>query len=441
MTRNVAYLLRGAARSRIRAAMVAVVGETPVQLRRFSVFTVFSCLLVLALFSFFTLPFAASLGFAPGRAVGLCEANIAFADDTDTIEDKQLTAYELQLEIEARQESLAAAYEEVDEAAGAIDEKQWLIDELDRQIPEQRKRSAQAARELYKFQNQSAGIIDMLLNSGSFEDFLKQIEYVDCITSANLNELNRLNKLEEEIASAQGELKEAQANAEARAEDARLAMLAAQEAQAEVQRRIEEEARAQAEIAIMAEKMAEQERTNDVVDEHADETDGGDNPSEANAEGASGENGSSEGGESGESGEQAASSEGVQSPSAVDLPADEAAFVAEWAPRIDAYLAGSPLAGQGTTFARAAYTYGVDPRFSPAISFTESGKGAACFLPHNAWGWGSASWDTWEEAINDHVAGLAAGYGGQISIEGAQKYCPPNWQAWYDRTLGQMELI
>ena len=80
-------------------------------------------------------------------------------------------------------------------------------------------------------------------------------------------------------------------------------------------------------------------------------------------------------------------------------------------------------------------------RWSPAISFTESSKGAVCFLPHNAWGWGSVSWDSWEEAIDAHVRGLARGYGYTISLDAARKYCPPNAVAWYERTLGQMNLI
>ena len=37
----------------------------------------------------------------------------------------------------------------------------------------------------------------------------------------------------------------------------------------------------------------------------------------------------------------------------------------------------------------------VDPRFSPAISAVESSKGLYCFRSHNAWGWGSSSWNTW----------------------------------------------
>ena len=95
----------------------------------------------------------------------------------------------------------------------------------------------------------------------------------------------------------------------------------------------------------------------------------------------------------------------------VDWSVGEDEFVSTWTARIDAYLAGSPLAGQGRTFAEAAWNNGVDPRWSPAISNTESSKGAHCFAPYNAWGWGDSSWSSWEEAINAHVAGLAANYG------------------------------
>ncbi len=127
--------------------------------------------------------------------------------------------------------------------------------------------------------------------------------------------------------------------------------------------------------------------------------------------------------------------------SEVDWSSGEAAFLEEWTARIDAYLAGSPLEGYGATFAKAAWDNHVDPRFSPAISSTESGKGSACFRPYNAWGWGATGWSSWEEAINAHVAGLAAGYGYSITPAGAQSYCPPTWQSWYSRTLAQMEII
>lgn len=125
----------------------------------------------------------------------------------------------------------------------------------------------------------------------------------------------------------------------------------------------------------------------------------------------------------------------------VDFTVGKEAFLSEWTARIDNYLAGSPLAGQGATFAEAAWNNSVDPRWSPAISNTESSKGAVCFKPYNAWGWGSSSWSSWEEAINAHVAGLASGYGYSITVANAQKYCPPTYMDWYTKTISQMQMI
>lgn len=138
--------------------------------------------------------------------------------------------------------------------------------------------------------------------------------------------------------------------------------------------------------------------------------------------------------------EQAATT-GLASLPEVDWSVGKDAFIAEWTARIDAYLAGSPLAGYGVTFATAAWENGVDPRWSPAISNTESSKGAHCFLSHNAWGWGDSGWSNWEQAINAHVAGLASGYGYTLSYSAAQKYCPPNYDHWFSTTLAQMKSM
>lgn len=374
---------------------------------------------------------------------------IAFADDAGDSRDANdanepvKTAYELQLEIEDRQEAYAAARAEADEASAAIEADQERIEELEREIPKQQERSAEAACELYKFQQQSIGVIDMLLSAGSFENFITELEYVNKVSEANVEEMNRLAQLRDEVAAAQEDLKAKRAEADARAEDARVAMLAAQEAQAEVQRRIEEEARQQAQIAAQAAAMAEEERANDSGEAVAPETGVVTEPAvEAQPEAADepAPEADDESDATAEATADATAEAPAEAPSQ-DSYAGQDDYVTEWAKRIDAYLAGSPLAGQGLTFAKAASEYGVDPRFSPAISYTESGKGAYCFKSHNAWGWGSSSWDSWEEAIYDHVAGLARGYGGQISKEGAKKYCPPNWKLWYDRTLAQMEMI
>mgnify|MGYP004512755273 CR=1 FL=1 len=133
--------------------------------------------------------------------------------------------------------------------------------------------------------------------------------------------------------------------------------------------------------------------------------------------------------------------EAMASLSDVNWEAGEDAFIEEWTERIDSYLAGSPLAGQGAVFAEAAWKYGVDPRWSPAISNTESSKGANCFASYNAWGWGKSGWSSWEEAIDAHVGGLSRSYGYTISYANAKKYCPPNYDNWFRDTLNEMKKI
>ena len=124
--------------------------------------------------------------------------------------------------------------------------------------------------------------------------------------------------------------------------------------------------------------------------------------------------------------------------SEVDWSVGREAFVAEWTSRIDAYLSGSALSGYGYAFAEAAWDYGVDPRWSPAIADTESGRGSVCFLPCNAWGWGQSSWDDWDSAIRSHVRGLAEGYGYSLTSSAAVVYCPPNSGFWYSNTYEKM---
>lgn len=125
----------------------------------------------------------------------------------------------------------------------------------------------------------------------------------------------------------------------------------------------------------------------------------------------------------------------------IDFTIGKKAFVETWGQRIDAYLAGFPLEGYGATFAEAAWENGIDPRWSPAISNTESTRGTNCFRGYNAWGWMGNGWSSWTEAIFGHAAGLADGYGFTISLANAQKYCPPTYQDWYQRTISEMVKI
>ena len=122
--------------------------------------------------------------------------------------------------------------------------------------------------------------------------------------------------------------------------------------------------------------------------------------------------------------------------------ADKSDFVSDWAPRIDAYLSGSPMAGTGEYYAAAAWDNGVDPRWAPAISYVESSKGAVCFRSHNAWGYGSYSFGSWEEGINRVVSALGGSlYGGYLTREAAATYCPSNPGHWYNSCAEQMAQI
>ncbi|WP_455137418.1 coiled-coil domain-containing protein [Thermophilibacter sp.] len=302
-----------------------------------------------------------------------------------------------------------AAQGRVDELQAQIDQNEAHLDELEAQLPDARERAAASMRTLYKMQQGSGGLIELLLSSEDFSQLIATIQYLDIIQADNAGALDELLSLQDELELTRVSLQSQMQEAEDERAAAQEALAQANAARASLQAQIEAQAAAEAAERQAAVEAAQQDAGSSFTTE---------------------------------SGNQAQVEVPVsEDPGTVDTGSDKDAFVAEWSARIDAYLAGSPLAGQGATFAEAAWAYGVDPRFSPAIAQVESSKGRYCFLPHNAWGWGSSSWGSWEEAIWDHVAGLAAGYGGQLTYAGAQKYCPPNASSWYSTVLANMQMI
>lgn len=106
-------------------------------------------------------------------------------------------------------------------------------------------------------------------------------------------------------------------------------------------------------------------------------------------------------------------------------------YVSYWTGRIDRYLKGSKTSGCGKYYALAAWKYGVDPKWAPAISCVESGKGSA-YIPgtYNVWGWGCGSiklGSSWEEAIDSYISKLKDGYGSKLTMSAATKYCGNYW--------------
>lgn len=351
-------------------------------------------------------------------------------------------------ELQQQVEEATAAYDEalsnVERIQGEIDENEARISEIEQELPERRGRAGASVRALYKMQQGSGGLIDLVLSSEDFSSFVATIAYLDRIQERHLSEIESLTSLNSELQETRellgAQKGEAEQEAE-RAKDAQTEAIAAREAvrqqaiaqaaaeQAAAQAAIEEASKAanagetftnasgqQAPVSVPTDTSTPAES---VEEEPATQ----DEPEETPAE-------------------QPAQQEPAEQPSqTTTVTSERDAFVSKWAGRIDAYLAGSALSGYGSTFAEAAWDYNVDPRWSPAISCIESSKGAACFLPHNAWGWGSSSWGDWDSAIRGHVAGLSAGYGYTISPSAAQRYCPPTWQHWYSSVLSEMNSI
>ncbi|WP_241157329.1 hypothetical protein [Adlercreutzia sp. ZJ242] len=363
---------------------------------------------------------ALALALAPlGACMGAGALTQAHAETTDI----EAEADAAQQAIEESARIYNEATEHVAELERQIADNESCISAIEEQLPAQRERSGAALGELYKFQREGSSLIDLMLSAESFQTFLTSVDFLGRVYGTHMGEVEKLLAMTSELDTQKNELATALTQAQEEEARAAQALAEAQEAreraQREAQARAEEEARAAAEAQAKAE--AEQAAKDQAASDAA----------------------SSASSSAGSASAPSAVPEPVTPPvnDNADWSSDKAAFVSSWAGRIDAYLAGSPLAGQGTTFAEAAWDYGVDPRFSPAISFVESSKGAACFLPYNAWGWGSVSWGSWEEAIDAHVRGLARGYGYTLSEAAAKKYCPPNWQHWYNSVSAEMNKI
>ena len=351
-------------------------------------------------------------------------------------------------ELQGAQEQVAESnrlYEEaterVEQVQGQIEANEERIDEIEGQLPEVREHAAESMRTLYKMQQGSGGLVELLLSADSFYELLTTIQYLDVISNQSNDAVAELVALSTELEHTRDSLDVQMEQAKQERQAASDALADAEAARDQLQAQIAAQAaaeEAERKAAIEASKKAreEAEKAEAAQDESDDAEDTGSTSNESDD--STDEPPTFTTGNGNQAEIEVPSS---PDPGPVDTPSEKDVYVAEWGARINAYLAGSPLAGQGETFAEAAWTYGCDPRFSPAIAMVESTLGRYCFKPHNAWGWGSSSWGSWEEAIWDHVAGLASMYGGQLTYEGAQMYCPPNADHWYSSVLANMQRI
>lgn len=313
-------------------------------------------------------------------------------------------------QLEAQVKSSADAYNDAilrqEELTAEIAELDARIAELEAKLPAQRERSDESIRALYKYEYDSSSVLMMLLESKSVTDMLAIVDSYNWIIEYNTSEIQRAIQMESDLRNARQQLETDKADVDKAAQDALTSLQEAREARERVAARA---AAAQA---------AEQQANQNII-----------NSSSATAEEK-------------EAANAANSSASSASSSNVGWSSDKSQFVNEWAPRINAYLSGSPMSGTGVAYAAAAWDNGVDPRWAPAISYVESSKGAVCYRSHNAWGYGGCSFGSWEEGINRVVSALGGSlYGGYLTREAAATYCPSNPDHWYNSCAAQMAMI
>ena len=322
-------------------------------------------------------------------------SGLSLPDAYAETEDVNAEPDEFQTKIEESAKLYDEASKEAESLQQQIDENQARIDEINETIPEQQEKADSSMRELYNINTNFGMLINAILGIESISDAIESYNYLEHIRNKNVQAIKALTELKAELDSLQNELSSKKHEADRKANEAQTALLEAQAAREEAQRKAQEKAAAE-KAALEAAQAKESANGGSTASPTSDN---------------------------------------------VNWSTDKESFVNEWGGRIDNYLSGSPLGGQGRVFAEAAWDYGVDPRWSPAISNTESSKGRYCFRSYNAWGWGNISWGSWDEAIRAHVRGLANGYGYTISMEAARKYCPPNAEHWYYATAAQMNMI
>ncbi len=361
-------------------------------------------------------------------------------------------------ELQRRVEETAAAYndavarrEELEQQAADC---QARIAEIEARLPDARERAAQSMYSAYRFQQNGGGLLALLLSADDFNSFISMLQYLTSIERHNANQIQELVSLTEELFQQQATLDESLAAAREEESAAQEALAQAQEARVEAQRQAQEAARQAAAARAAAKAQVSELGTAATADsatsgasEGAGDASAADASSADAAEGGGAQvpdepgDAASDGGDGGDSAGETGGDETVVPDDGANWTDERSTFIAEWGARIDAYLSGSALSGYGGTFAAAAWDYGVDPRWSPAIAYAESSLGAYCFRPYNAWGWGSSSWGSWEEAVYAHVAGLARGYGYTLDYDAAQRYCPTNVDYWYSTVAAQMSQI
>ena len=204
--------------------------------------------------------------------------------------------------LQSRVSSAAATYAEATAKAGELNAQVAAIaDEIihieQELLPARQRRAAEAASDLYKTHSSNGGAISLLLNAGSFADFINLTKYLGTVQSANVSALNELNDLEDQLNGKLDELGRAKDQADAELSRAAQALGDAQGAAAQIQAKADAEDAAEAKIARQAAEQAAQLQ----AQQNANQGNGGatQTPPEGGSQNAGGSNQGQPGGSSG----------------------------------------------------------------------------------------------------------------------------------------------
>lgn len=203
--------------------------------------------------------------------------------------------------LQSRVSSAAATYAEATAKADELNAQVAAIaDEIihveQELLPARQRRAAEAASDLYKSHSSNGGAISLLLNAGSFADFINLTKYLGTVQSANVSALNELNDLEDQLNGKLSELGRAKDQADAELSRAAQALGDAQGAAAQIQAKANAEDEAEAEIARQAAEQAAQLQ----AQQNANQGNGGSaqTPPEGGSQNADGSNQGQQGGSS-----------------------------------------------------------------------------------------------------------------------------------------------
>ena len=163
--------------------------------------------------------------------IGAARPTIAWGDTLDDLEAK----------VEQTNDELTAANDKVAQLQQQIDDNQQRISEIEAQLPDARATAAQSIRAQYKMQQGSQGLVELILSSDSFYDFLSAIQFLDSVTSYNTDQIQSLVDLTTELSNTQSDLNSQLSQAETERQNAQDALDSAVAAREALQQQMAED--------------------------------------------------------------------------------------------------------------------------------------------------------------------------------------------------------